>query len=625
MQSDWKFYITKAAAGRVNYVFEVFPKNFNNCNFITEKESEQIFYRKKLNGKLTFINDEANNIYDFNTFLNIDTGADSYGRCCDLYLEIKHLNNGVFESYWTGLFATNDGEFDLDRCEFSVNPKTYDKYTCLLDNYGKQYNILNTSNEIVTNSYENVLLEYTYCEYYLLHYNKDLDAPGCIGIYCYTDGNGNYVYNTGEPPATSINANHCNLDFNDAWLLSDVQWYWYDSFYYKVKEKYVRQYEYTTSQAVPPLGNGWVYIGQQGFLYKWARQFTEWCNTSQWVWSGCGSNSNNKLFCERDLPSCYSVITYSHNRLITDTINYLLHPTEPGAYSCINLLTSHFLTDAINPVTGETSKTNILTIAQKSDIVNPTASQSATLGMLSLKELLEILKNMFQLYWDIETAPNGQPNLRVEHISHWTKGQGLDLTSPTYFQYIKSKNKYNYNKNDLAKYEIIKWMEASSIDFVGLPITYYSSCVNHDETNNTKEYQITNVTTDLLLIQDVNAPVSSDGFVILANKNVGGVYRVIDEIGELSNVYCSNGHLSTANLFKNYWIYNRNLESGLMNNVQTDFIKTKKTKEQTELEIPLCNYDLDFNKLIKTELGWGEIRSLQYNPKTEISTINLIY
>jgi hypothetical protein len=209
---------------------------------------------------------------------------------------------------------------------------------------------------------------------------------------------------------------------------------------------------------------------------------------------------------------------------------------------------------------------------------------------------MDILWGMFQVKWDYDLATN---EFNVEHISFWTKTNGLDLRTQTL---CKASNKYSYVKEEMPKWEKFYFAESMNEDFVGNSISYVSKCVNQDAGTNVKETKI-NVTTDIEYIMSDPDEIKDDGFVILCNYLSGGSYYIESGIGVLSEEIVLNAHLSWANLHNSYFRHNRVLIEGYMNGVLTTFWTAQKNKLQpvNAIVCPLDNFDPA--DLITTELG----------------------
>lgn len=135
LKNIYRHYLTIGSS-----VIEVFPLGFNDTSLVDEQERDQVFYRRKFSGTLTFINNSTTDDFDL-----LYLCEQSYP--CDkiLYL-IERM--GVY--YWDGYFSTSDGKFDLDNCNFEVTPNSNDDYSDILDNVNIQYNIISVYPTVIT-------------------------------------------------------------------------------------------------------------------------------------------------------------------------------------------------------------------------------------------------------------------------------------------------------------------------------------------------------------------------------------------------------------------------------------------------------------------------------------------
>lgn len=283
---------------------------------------------------------------------------------------------------------------------------------------------------------------------------------------------------------------------------------------------------------------------------------------------------------------------YTRNVLLIDAIEYLARQID-GAIT----IESDFFTEAINPVTLTTNRYNLLTLAQKSDIKRWSASDKAWKGFISFNELMEIIKIM-NLYWVYDDTTN---TLTIEHISHFSYADGLDLRTQKLHQSV---NRYKYDKNNMPASEKYSFMEANSADFIPHSINYFSPCTNQDKQSNTIQYSW-NVTTDIEYIQDCmdsadkKGNISDDGWVLLANYDSGG-YKIYMNHNTGSEIRF-NADLGWALLHKAFFKHDRPVLAGYMNNINEAFYSTKKTRIQESSAI-ICD-DFDASELITTELG----------------------
>jgi len=129
---------------------EVFPLNWLECSLVDKKEKNQIFYRRKFEGELTFGGKKL--CPDFNLFYDLET-TDPCGRI-DL---IIYLESDI---YWEGHFSTSKGEWDLDNQTFSVIPLPTDNYSEWDYNGDVEINFLDT--DIIPDVITTHVSTYTY-------------------------------------------------------------------------------------------------------------------------------------------------------------------------------------------------------------------------------------------------------------------------------------------------------------------------------------------------------------------------------------------------------------------------------------------------------------------------------
>lgn len=286
---------------------------------------------------------------------------------------------------------------------------------------------------------------------------------------------------------------------------------------------------------------------------------------------------------------------YTRCRLLNEVIEYLAEKINPSLSWAAGTLQSDFLTAAINPITSIDNKYSHLTIAQKSDIKRPNSSNPATVGMMSFNEMMNILRCM-NLYWEYDGT-----NLIIEHISHWTSAAGIDLRNQ---DLMTATNKYRYVNEKIPKYEVFKWMEANTTDFVGASIWYDSPAVNQDSDSNTQSYEI-NVTTDLEYIRQCcdgtnDSLISDDGWVLLANELDGTDYNVYFGTGPMGGTHF-NIYLAWSKLHDSFFRHERQLPTGYLNGNLVTFYSAKKIRQQ-ECSIIYCS-DFDPGQYLTTELG----------------------
>ncbi len=288
------------------------------------------------------------------------------------------------------------------------------------------------------------------------------------------------------------------------------------------------------------------------------------------------------------------VITYYRNFFVWDIVKYIVTEMLGAA----PVFQSTFFTEAINPVTLAENHYNYVTISQKSDHKRSNsliqASGYATKGMITFNGLMNILRCM-NLSWDYDGT-----TFRLEHISYWPVKEGINIKSKdtTFLS-----NKFKYQKDQIPKYEMFKWMESNNIEFVGYPIWYDSVCANQDSKYNMVEYNF-DVTTDVQYMIDCmktegnDTLINDNGWVLMACQKRGNDYYL--RFNGLSEIL-PNADMSWYWLHQCFWKHNRPLIRGYMNQLLTNFYSSQKNKVQ-ECSI-LWNRFFDPTEAITTQLG----------------------
>ena len=227
------------------------------------------------------------------------------------------------------------------------------------------------------------------------------------------------------------------------------------------------------------------------------------------------------------------------------------------------------------------------------------------------------LSVLFNVRWNISGS-----NLVIEHISTLTQSVGLDLTTLDSGAYIKNKGVLSYTDNEIPFEEKFKYpIEATGVDFAGLPIEYNTQC----STVNEITFQTQRIETEFNKIFE-NDEAGLDGLVLVApfSLNNTGVFSSKAENGRISGRFQPNAPLGYAALVPDYYTYDRPLPEGSINGVSTTMDSTQPLKQQQELKIPFCCIN-DFNpiQLVRTQYGDGEVLEAAYNLKTKTLTLLL--
>lgn len=255
-------------------------------------------------------------------------------------------------------------------------------------------------------------------------------------------------------------------------------------------------------------------------------------------------------------------------------------------------------------------------IGLKSDAINPTASNPASKFKISFADIEEMLKEVFNVYWILES----EICIRFEHFSWFVKNVNYDAITATNFPFNKNKNKFKINQDDFPASETWEFVDHSNTDFIGMPIKYPQCSNGKFETRGFNK-----LTTDIAYLYNKFAGADTDdltreGFVLYDVYTTYTLprtapYYVVKVVGYISSVNQFNNRLSTGNFHVDLHKHNRPFDSGTMNNSATTFLSKVYKKEQENIVVKNCC--VDENKpeesLVKTELGNGKIVEKEIN------------
>lgn len=129
MNPIYRFFLKKDSDAKV----AVYPIYGNDLSIEWTQDSEYLFYRRTLSGKLTFVDKD----YDL-----IMPQRNSYGSEFTLDIEISYDNGVTWAAYWTGLFYHTDCEIDFNNKKIVVTPSVKDNYTDVIAGLDKEFNLI---------------------------------------------------------------------------------------------------------------------------------------------------------------------------------------------------------------------------------------------------------------------------------------------------------------------------------------------------------------------------------------------------------------------------------------------------------------------------------------------------
>lgn len=208
--------------------------------------------------------------------------------------------------------------------------------------------------------------------------------------------------------------------------------------------------------------------------------------------------------------------TIRHAYPISSVISVLLAKIAPGITHAGTTDYSQFLYG-----TNLIGITQTLLITPKSNLVTAGYDQPAQKAPITLKNVLDMLRDCFRCYWFIDD----QNRFRVEHIQYFRNGGsysglpvvGVDLTTQKVSRNGKewafARNQYKFDKPEMAARYQFGWMDDVTQLFEGFPIDIISKYVNPD---NIEQIDVSKFTSDIDYILLNPGEISKDGFVLLS-------------------------------------------------------------------------------------------------------------
>ena len=277
------------------------------------------------------------------------------------------------------------------------------------------------------------------------------------------------------------------------------------------------------------------------------------------------------------------------------------------------------------------SHRNALHITPISNIKKTFYEQAAQRGEISLKQILDMLRNVYNCYWFIDS----NNRLRIEHIVYFKNGNSytsekptpsIDVTIkknlPTGESWGFAQNTVEYETGKCpARYEF-KWGDNCTYPFVGEPIDVKDIYL---DASRKESVGIENFLADIDYIVSNPSGVSDDLFAVFeVNKSTKKVDILDVRLNDASPKYkVQNPYLSMIVAEQYYYPFDLSGWKAYAGKYELDVYKTKGIKKQT-LSCPLSLAEMRSIGVIRTELGNGIIDKLD----AEINTLyakNTIY
>ena len=319
---------------------------------------------------------------------------------------------------------------------------------------------------------------------------------------------------------------------------------------------------------------------------------------------------------EITMKDCYS---------LSSVISVLLNKIAPG-------ITHLATTDYSQFLYGE----NLLGIEQtllitpKSNVISSGYDQPAQQAKITLKQVLDMLRDCFRCYWFIDD----DNRFRIEHIQYFRNGGsydmepeiGIDLTTMAVpasgKKWAFAFDKYSFDKPEMTARYQFGWMDDVTQQFEGYPIDILAKFVNRDKIEN---IDIVNFTSDLDYILLNPSAINKDGFVLMAGiEGNSGEYSLpfITFNDGQADYELQNAWVAFCFLV-NYYLFDLPAKQYSINGVTGTAMGVKRLKKQS-VSFPALT-DPDILQMIKTNLGNGTIAKISVNLSSRNAKATLEY
>lgn len=350
---------------------------------------------------------------------------------------------------------------------------------------------------------------------------------------------------------------------------------------------------------------------------------SSWANTSIWL------VYNSSLIGTRDdqrysLRDCFS-IGHVIKGLLNKMGSSVTHEPSPEY--------SSFLYAKAQPLNG-IDRFHVY-ITQKSNAIRGSYDQAAQKAEVSLKSIMEMLRDCFRCYWYID---NGK--LKIEHVSFFKNGLSYapanSYTDLTLFTegfnnkpILYGQSALEYDTSELLREYSFAYADESQVPFSGVKLEVDAPYVSKVENINVGEFSA-----DLDYMQISADSISQDGFALLCPRDVPVVdgprkletpilrMRLIDD-GHPYNVTVQNGYASWAYLVKLY-AFDMPGEHAKSNVLESFEAKGIKDNLLQTITVPAIQ-GLTPYSAVKTSLGIARIKGVNEHLESGHLDLDLAY
>ena len=322
------------------------------------------------------------------------------------------------------------------------------------------------------------------------------------------------------------------------------------------------------------------------------------------------------------LHSCFSVLL----KQLTPSVSF----SDTPAHS------EFFYNNSANLIAQAISGLSNLHITPITNILKGEYDQPAQKCTITLKDLFNLVKDLFNCYWYVDGT-----KLRIEHIRYFNNGLvyvgGLNSTQPdvdatcliaprVHKAWLLGQSEYKYELDDLPERYQFSWPDDVTEPFIGWPIEVKNDYVKKGEIS---EISVSKFVSDIDFMLLNPGSFNEDNIAILAPDDSGALQYLSQNLGTIGDDFYAeyslqNGQLSFLSLVPRYYRDNISGKDVIINKVKyqnTGALNVIRTKEQV-INIPFVE-NLTENSLVKTSLGIGRVDAMELNLNSNIVKITL--
>ena len=267
-----------------------------------------------------------------------------------------------------------------------------------------------------------------------------------------------------------------------------------------------------------------------------------------------------------------------------------------------------------------------LFITPKTNILNGDYKTPAYKAPIKLKEILEMLKQVYKCYWFIDDSNR----LRIEHISWFMNGGTYSTPSPvvsynltTMFNSRNGKRwsmdtqHYTFDKPNMPNTYTFGWMDEVSQEFEGYQMEM-SSCFVEKGKND--EINVSKFTTDIDFVSITPDDISKDGFMLLGADydSQSNTYSLAFYSYPIANLGMynplQNGYLAFVYLEKTaIWLTDLPARSVSYADGTTASVVKQRRLRQQDVTVPMTTPIFNPMTLIQSSIGAGEVKDIEIN------------